>query len=238
MPTLDRYERRAHLAPALVTAIPGVALLFTGGLSAATTGGPVAIVLGAAVIVVCGVVRDRGKALEPELWESWGGPPTTRLLRWRDADDVDELAALHAQVQVIAGLELPTAACEAQDPQAADRRYVRAVKSLRSLTSKDDEFPLLKTENANYGWRRNLFGLRPLGLKISRLVLVASVILGVVGEQPRYIVPAAVAIIVALGWHRLDGNWVRQAADRYADQLFATVETLRRDRRDPDLTQV
>ena len=35
-------------------------------------------------IVVCGLVRAAGRRLEPALWASWGGAPTTRRLRFRE----------------------------------------------------------------------------------------------------------------------------------------------------------
>lgn len=233
MSTFDRYERRAHVAPALTTAAPGIVLLVTGGVSVTTTGGPIAIVVGGAIIAVCAAIRDRGKALEPRLWQEWGGAPTTQLLRWNGTTDVAETTELHAHVEAVTGIALPDAAAEAHDGESADRVYDRAVKRLRSLTSKDEDFPLLKTENANYGWRRNLLGLRPIGIAASVAVFVASVGLGLLASQPRYIVPALVAVAAATGWIRLDGSWVRLAADRYADQLVATLEVLRRDRPNP-----
>ena len=36
-----------------------------------------------------------------------------------------------------------------------------------------DKFPLVYEENCNYGFRRNMFGLRPIGIAVSVIAAVA-----------------------------------------------------------------
>src|SRR6266508_3308648 len=85
--TLDAYTRRARLAPALLAAIPALAVLGASALSPETTVRLLGVALGAIGLAVCGLVRDHGRQIEPDLWASWGGNPTLRRLRWRGAED-------------------------------------------------------------------------------------------------------------------------------------------------------
>jgi hypothetical protein len=193
-----------------------------------------AIVLGAVGIVICGVVRAAGRRLEPDLWKSWGGPPTTRALRWRESTNEAATQRLHARLNRALGRELPTQAEEASDPAEADLRYEEAVVALRGLTRDRSRFPLVAEEVADYGFRRNCLGLRPIALVIAAAVMVASVVVLSIGDdaQPaRFILAAAVGAIALLGWtFGVRPRWVRSSADLYATRLLEAAETLGRDR--------
>src|SRR5216684_670142 len=105
----DRYSRTARLAPALLAALPAGAVL-VAGISSASTALRVAGVLGGCVgLVVVAFVRDRGRNVQVRLWQDWGGPPSTRRLRWREGPAA-EIARLHTRVERVTGLALPDAA--------------------------------------------------------------------------------------------------------------------------------
>ncbi len=72
---------------------------------------------------------------------------------------------------------LPTAADEATDPAAADRRYAYAVTTLRTLTQKAEDFPRVAAENANYGFRRSTLGLKGWAQLLAVAVTAGSVTL-------------------------------------------------------------
>ena len=46
--------------------------------------------------------------------------------------------------------------------------------SLREATRDTSRFPLVFAENANYGFRRNLWGLRPIGTGVAVVLLLFS----------------------------------------------------------------
>ena len=79
----DPYDRKARLGPALLCGLPFVVsiVLLVPDLGAlwATVGGILLYGGGATFLVQIG--RDRGKALEPELFRSWGGKPSVAILR-------------------------------------------------------------------------------------------------------------------------------------------------------------
>lgn len=224
----DAYTRQARLAPALLAGAPALVLALCGAVRLDQNNSMLMAVLGVVGLVVCGVVRERGRTVQVALWQRWGGPPTTRLLRWRDAADSQTHARLLARVEKGTGVPMPSPEAEAADPQAADRAYERAVADLRARTRDLDRFSLLGKENAEYGFRRNCLGLRPVGLGVACVVLALSVVMVVLGaHQQRFVVSAAVAALVGFVWLRVvSGRWVRAAADRYAERLLETSALL------------
>lgn len=233
---LDPYSRRARLAPALLAAVPAVGFLVVGAISVKTPTGAGSLVLGAVALVICGLVRDAGRRLQPALWESWGGSPTVRRLRWRTEDDHEAVRQLHSDLSSVLGRALPSVASEMSDPVAADRQYEAAVAVLRERTRDSRRFRLVFMENAEYGFRRNALGLRPVALTISIVALVASVLLGIFGpgdlgnRVARWLPCGAISLVAAAFWWWVVGpDWVRRSADIYADRLFEAIATLKRE---------
>jgi hypothetical protein len=80
----DEYTRKARLAPALFVTLP----IFLAAISffpdqISLTIVPSLLVCFGVMRFMSQIARDRGKAIEPDLYESWGGTPTTNLLRHR-----------------------------------------------------------------------------------------------------------------------------------------------------------
>jgi hypothetical protein len=193
--------------------------------------------MGTALTVLAAEVgRDRGRKLQPKLWASWGGPPTTVALRWAGGDTVSAVAHRHAIVQKVLGdkSHLPTEAEERDDPAKADQIYEIAVRRLRGRTRDPKRFPLLLKENTSYGFRRNLLGLRPIGIGVATAAILMSVAVYVgatVSGRPvslslPWLAPAMVGVIALGLWLRVDGAWLRDVAIAYADQLFEAAESL------------
>lgn len=191
-------------------------------------------VLGAFALVICGLVRDRGKRLEADLWASWGGSPTLRRLRWRDAGDPESLRRLHGRLNALLDHPLPDASDEAAHPARADRRYNEAVAVLRGRTRDTANFRLVFAENMEYGFRRNVLGLRPIALSIAGAALLLSLVLLIWGpgdqaaRLTRWGIAAAVSGVSLLGWWLMvTPEWVRRSAEVYADRLLEAIDALR-----------
>ena len=206
--------------------------------------------LGAAggTAVVAQVGRELGRRKEPNLWNSWGGPPTTRLLRHRCLPGDSTLSpGLRQQVEEWIGYPLPTQEKEEACPEWADTKYEKAVTSLREATRDTSRFPLVFAENANYGFRRNLWGLRPSGTAVAVVLslfswtLLSLTIWGRPWPDPWWNVlanPDSVAVIrimVAVANTVFAGfwlfwvkpAWVEVVANAYALRLLESVQTLR-----------
>jgi hypothetical protein len=197
---------------------------------------PAALLILAALYALASQVgRDPGKRLEPELWKSWGGPPTSALLRWRGNSKAN-VSHRHQLLEhgLGGGLHLPTEEEEASNSHLADERYENAVAILRGRTRDRARFPLLHAENLNYGFRRNTLGLKSLGLVSCWLTLAwsgALTIATIVTTRldllvPNAIIPAAVSVVGLVLWPHANSPWVKTAADAYAARLIEAADLL------------
>ena len=240
------YTWRARVAPVVLAAVPPtslvlVALAWLPGVTRLWTA-----ISAAVVLLASEVGRDRGRRREPAVWGSWGGAPTTRALRHRDADNPILHARRHRLLQRVLGddLVLPDAQQEVADPVAADRTYETATRVLRARTHADPEkFSLVHAENASYGFRRNLVGFKPYAIAGAIGTVVLTLAAGVVllavhhgAALPTLALPLAVAAVALVGWWRVTDAWVRPVAEAYADRLVDSVETLATDLRDREVT--
>ena len=95
------------------------------------------------------------------------------------------------------------------------------------MTRDSARFPLVHNDNIAYGFRRNLLGLKPLGIVIASLALVATVWTVSRGWRTDGVFPpvAVVATLLnfccVLGWLiGVRASTVRITADRYARSLL------------------
>jgi len=236
---LDKYERRARLAPGLLALVPiaftvvGVGLRDLPVVSTligvlVSVGGP---------IVIAAVVRDRGLECQEALFGEWNGPPSTHLLRVREAVSTDPDRDRRRQLlSEVTGIALPDLRDEQKSPADADQRYAAAVQELRTRTRDSGDFPLVFAENMNFGFLRNARGVRSLGLAIAVLCAAGSVAAAwyalAQNDAPfsagDTLVSGSLALAWAIGWFRWPTKTrVRSAGERYARELFATLPVLR-----------
>ncbi|MDD5013762.1 MAG: hypothetical protein PHW73_01495 [Atribacterota bacterium] len=118
--------------------------------------------------------RNWGKLKEIKLWKSWDGPPTTRFLRHRDMqfNSIRKMRCHGIFHDLIPNINIPTMEEEMSDPLKADQIYEACTRFLIAKTRDTKKFSLLYKENINYGFLRNLWGLKPLGIVLSLLSLV------------------------------------------------------------------
>ena len=182
------------------------------------------------------IARDRGKALEPRLFESFGGRPTERLLSHAQSDNAVLLARRHAQLRgLFPDIDIPTAAEELKDPARADLAFRTCVSGLIARTREQrDRYPLVFQENCAYGFRRNFLRLKPFGLSIA---ILASTVLGLrlylefsthSPVSPLIVTFEVLNVLFVLMWLVwIRPHWVLLTAKAYADRLVESLETLR-----------
>ena len=232
----DAYSRQARLQSALLALFP---LFFSVAVWLPALYELVAGLVGLAV--ACGVTvafahvaRVRGRTIEEQLFESWGGKPTTTWLRHRD-DHLDEHTKarycefLGSNVRDWRG---PTVEEERADPTEADARYETAVRWLLEYTRDRKRFPLVFKENVSYGFRRNLYGLQAIGLIVAIVCTIANVVALYIGAGDGGSTSAAGAAALGVSFAAIVGwlfvvkpAWVRDAGDAYAKALLAACDT-------------
>lgn len=234
---LDPYDRKARLYPALLAIMVPVvaALLIVSGYSSQIVNlASTAVALGG-LMLLSSLGRERGKRIEPSLFEKWGGTPTTQLLL-QSASSLDHLTLqryrqfLEARVS---GLRFPDVESEAANVKNAIAVCESSVKWLREATRDTKKFPLVFSENTNYGFRRNLLGVKPAALFLSIATLLAmgahAWIAGITqlsGVPVQSWLAGVVALVGSLFWiFIVTPEFVKTTAFAYATALLATCDS-------------
>lgn len=251
----DSYNRQARLYPALIALLPPLITVLAWYPVLLTSNATATAVT---LVTSCGLLysfmafsRSRGKNVERRLLADWGGWPTTLWLRHADSSLSEQTKArYHAALGVhVPNLSLPSSAEEKADPRRADDAYRSAVDWLKERCRGKD-FPLVAIENAEYGFRCNLRGLRSFGMSVALLALLASLfgvwrlsglasgdlrtgnwveVLERIAQAPPVLIWGAVVvdIVTIVFWILVvRDSWVRQAGDQYARALLATCDRL------------
>ena len=234
MSYFDHYSFRARLQPAFLALVPiavGVVAWAQPGAKWVTA---LWSLLGAAgfTFFLANVARNRGKSIEPRLWESWGGTPTTQLLRHRGEANPILRERWHLQLANLLGRPMPTAEEEAANPAAADALYEAGTKLLIGKTYNAKMHSFVYRDNVNYGFCRNLYGLRGLGIVASSIGAIASIGAGVyfITQGKAQLLPWActgTCLAMLLWWFlTVTAAWVKVPAWNYACHLFAAAENV------------
>ncbi|MCU1317510.1 MAG: hypothetical protein JWN63_2832, partial [Candidatus Acidoferrum typicum] len=146
----------------------------------------------------------------------------------------------HQALTALQGVgNMPTANEENADSIHADNVYRSATKRLIELR-RGPKYELLEYENASYGFRRNLFGLKWIGVAIAAVAaMVTSLVWWASLTKPIDITALEKSIVIypylpvlfaadigylALLGLMIDRQFVRQGADEYASALLRTLE--------------
>lgn len=231
----DPYERRARLAPALLTMVP-----LAVALSALPTGEltwlkPLIGVISAmgGTLLLAAIARSAGRGVQQDLFPD-GLPTVVRLRHRAPGATKAEVAKLHGDVTKATGIALPSSSDEDADPAEADGVYRTACAELIRLTRDQSRFEHLAKENVNYGFMRNLYGLRSIGKVLAAGGAAAGVgllIVGIanddgldIGLAIATIIVSAISMFVFFVWLRPER--VEVPATSYADRLFEAASTL------------
>lgn len=228
----DEYERKAQLTPGLLAVAP-VAFVVAGvgwnKYPAVAIASGIIVAAGATYLLAV-LVRHRGRRVERELWASWGGPPTTTMLRLRTPTQNATLRDSWRQgTETLTGITLLPLEEEDARPDEADQVIETAVRQLLHL-GQCPEHPLVAKENIQYGFERNLYGTRWIGRGIaaaSVATLTGILVFGPVRVAGTTVASDAVAAALVIdlaflfAWLVLpSANRVHLAAERYANQLL------------------
>jgi hypothetical protein len=226
----DRYHRTARVLPAVLVVLPAFVLAVTAVPVAVGIASKVAAVAAFCLpVLVAQAVRDRGLRAETTLFLAWGGRPSEIQLRWRDAPDRTSVARRHRLIADHLGMELPDGAAEQDDPVEADAAYRIATGALREHTRDRSRFPLVFEELTAYGFQRNSYACRTPGIVVCALTGLVTLALAYWAVVPLGWKQQTGLIVFDLAWAAVWLWWfttttVRRAAEKYASQLFVSME--------------
>ncbi len=235
IPSFDRYTMQARLLPMFVLLLP-LGLLLLAWYPTTSVWLDAIETLGLPVVLTAllsQLGRDLGKKKEPALFAEWGGMPTDRILSFSKTFlDGATFARYRAKLSaLLPSMQFLDEAQETASPEGALQVFRTCTNFLREKTRDHGNFALIFAENINYGFRRNLWAMRPAGITISALATIgaASSILLTPNNpiSPLIIVAICINACLFVFWVlRINRNWVRVPAEEYAKQLFAACEVL------------
>lgn len=236
----DVYTRRARLQPALIAVLPitfAAIACFPSDFLGLATIVTLSITCGG-IALLAQIGRNLGKQKEPKLFASWGGKPTTRMLRHKDTDNKVILGLRHKKLQaLIPDIQIPNLQEEQNDPQHADEIYEACTEFLIKKTRDPDiskKVPLIFEENCNYGFHRNLWGLKPIGITLSIFgfltvgaFIVYNILIMKVAPSPLTIIGGIIDFFLLTIWiFIITPNWIKPIAESYAKRLLESCDQL------------
>jgi hypothetical protein len=176
----DAYSLRARLFPAIIACAPALAALalLISWKSFALSNAIATLGILVLLFAIADFARARGRAVERKLLAEFGVMPSILFLRRAD-NSIDEGSKrrYRAFLGEKLGRAVPSEAEELRDQGLADSFYSQCGVWLREHTRDVKKFPLVFGENVTYGFRRNLFGLKWVGLGLNALVVVACLLM-------------------------------------------------------------
>ncbi len=251
----DDYNRKARLAPALLVSLP-IALTVIAFFpdNVWSWGGVVSLLAWFGILkLLAQLSRNMGKAKEEDLYTAWKGKPTTYLLRHRTTRNKVNLARQHRKLYELTGQPVPNESEELANPDLADQIYDTCAQFLISKTRDHSKFFLVYEENCNYGFRRNLLGMKSLGILTSfiGIVFIGAQCISKIGLfnifetwetgsltqagtnlqfsncPPLSITCLLVNLFLLITWLLwINSGWVKIVADAYAVKLLESCENL------------
>jgi len=231
----DSYTIQARVAPIFIVIFPLIIIFATiapKALAFQTIAGST-IVSMAFSFLGAQFSRDLGKTKELKLWQDWGGAPTTQILRHRNIEyNSIRRDLIYNKLQpMIPEVVLPSPEFEKENPEKADQIYETFVRHLIIKTRDKKEYPLVFKENVNYGFLRNLWGLKAYGITISLIgIIISSVYAGfewltyksVLTDFLIVFMLSSCYLLMWIFW--MKPKRIKVAAFAYAERLFECCE--------------
>ena len=174
----DKYSVTARLYPALLTLAPliwSAIVIFPDLTKNIPHTTALTFATGCLLYFLASIARSRGKFAEVNLVKKWGALPTTILLRHQDQRlNQFTKGRYHSALSSLSGLTIPSAAEELNAPLRADDIYRSATQKLLEKR-RGAQYGMIYNENASYGFRRNLYGLKPVAIVINLLAILATI---------------------------------------------------------------
>lgn len=228
----DKYTLRARIYPAFLVTSPILilAIYLTNEYKQPLHFVTSTFILSAFIFLLSQFGRDKGKKKEAKLYKYWGGKPTTLILRHSDKHlDVYTKRRYHEFLaKHLTDITFPTQEQEANNQIEADEVYESCTRFLISKTRDTSVFDLLFSENISFGFRRNLWGMKYIGIGIVFLCLFVLLTINCLKndckslnlDQNEITITVILSLFLIIWVFMLNKSWVRIAAYAYAERLL------------------
>ncbi len=232
---MNSYNLKARVYPVILSLIPIIIIGFIYSLQLQSYYQVLASfgVTTALYFLFSQLGRDKGKALEKKMWMKWGGTPSTQLFRFSDTTiDKHTKTRYHNKLVDLTGIgENVNEEYEISSPNDADDIYKSWAKYLISKSRDTQKNNLLFQENINYGFRRNLFGLKKFAIITIILLMFGSVVYSfIIGNYQfdfslELVSSEIILTVILLFWVIIiKEKWIKSVAFSYAERLIEVTE--------------
>lgn len=240
---LDPYDVKARLFPGLLVLLPVITYfsLLHGPQNPAVVG--LVAVIGACggPYLLASFIRTWGLRAQARLIRKWGVQPSTVMLRHRDMTLPQQTKLrYHKLATSRLSIKLPSSDEELRDPIGADMAYAAVADALRPLTNNRKDFPFVFKELVAYGFNRNAYGARWIGIAVAIATIFSTLIqaqtfrvedaswdLSGLGSAQIMVIMFALGMVGLWGMH-FTGETVRMAGFSYAKRLWEALEIVQR----------
>ncbi|HDR5269091.1 hypothetical protein E8M24_30065 [Bacillus thuringiensis] len=234
----SKYELKARVFPAFLVLLPigFTVLIWYPDLISLSGSFYIIIFIVSTLFFLAKIARERGKAIQTKLLKEWEGFPTTRMLHHSD-NSIDPVTKkrYHLYLQkTIPGIEIPTLEQELENPTYYEQQYTSAVKWLIENTRDNDH---LLQDNINYGFSRNLLGIKFLGILCCIIAIIINIFaayqihnLNLLAIPLKIWLSILINFLFLLLWiFYVNKKWVRSSSEAYARTLLSTCENNNQD---------
>ncbi|MHC1949636.1 hypothetical protein IF803_35455 [Bradyrhizobium sp. UFLA06-06] len=247
---LDSYSRQARLFPAMLTIFAPLvtALAWFPELITSNIGSTLLTIASSCGLLywLSSLARTRGKIVETRLLSEWGG-----MANYLSAPPQRPARPAHARsLPCVSRQERAGVGVANIVPGREGSAHHRPCLRLRDQMAQErvrKGFPLVDKENAQYGFRRNMRGMKPIALLAVGLAFIASLFAIWMQVAANVDVPSLRAALTAIGaagtppvWGAtifdfigilawvfvVRDSWVRSGGEQYAEGLLATCDKL------------
>lgn len=233
----DEYSLNARVRPSLLALLPPVLSIYVlfPKLYEEVVGLVGLLLVFGLVTALSHFVRYRGKIAEKKLYASWGGKPTTSMLRQSNTviDKVTKQRYYDFFRENINGWFPPLPEIESRNSDEADVFYESAVRWLLEKTRDTKKYRLLFKENISYGFRRNCYGIKWYSVILSLasiLILISDIAFpNFIEAQTNLdlsLTVVALSTVLLIWWTLLvNSGWVKDSSESYAIRLLSSCES-------------
>jgi len=229
---LDDYTIKARVIPALIVITPYLQILPNSSTSIIQFINHL-ILNGIFLFIISNIVRGFGEKKERKLFKEWGGLPSTIILRHRD----NTVSAIlkkryHDILAKKITIKFPLAEEEQTSPEKSDDIYSTSVKWLLEQTRDKSRFYLLSQENISYGYWRNVWALKPIGIIVtifSLLLCIPNTLVKINAQtfDENALIPPIMCLGILWFWFFIvTKEQVKEAAYVYAKTLLAQCDAI------------
>ncbi len=227
----DHYERKARFLPAVFSVLPLLPIATTFGapllewVKLLIAGSGLGAVVSVAVSHVASVFGNR---LQDKLWPDWPhDAPTNRWLHpYEKSVSVQQKQCWYQAIKSLVQIDIQKAV-DAGEPNELKATINDAVKGLRTRIWKTPEAERAQLHNVDYGFARNLAGLRPVWASFAFISLAGCWYAYIWNNGAiLWAIVSTVVTVVALVLAALLPAYVRKKAHYYAESFFAAVVAL------------